>query len=249
MSTICFTTGTLCLIYYILIILYAGLTADFAWIWLLAAAALSGIGALIRCETRHPSIIPTWLRCPILVVIGAGILLFLFISTGIIKGMYSQGSKNLEYVIVLGAQVKGDKPSRALKKRLDKAAEYAQENPETILILSGGQGSGEDITEAKCMEEYLTAHGIPGQRLILEEKSTTTKENLKFSDELTGCGTARTGILSNNFHICRAVKLARKLGYTSPEGVAAPSDPIMQLHYVVREVFALVKEKLAGNIS
>lgn len=248
MSMICFSTGILCLIYYILIILYAGITADFAWIWLMAAAALSGIGALIRCERYHPGIVPTWLRWTSISVIGVGILLFLFLCAGIIKGMYSQGSKDLEYVIVLGAQVKGDKPSRALKKRLNKALEYAEENPETILILSGGQGSGEDITEAKCMEEYLTEHGISEQRMILEERSTTTKENLKFSDELTGCGTARTGILSNNFHIYRAVKLAEKLGYSSPEGVAAPSDPVMQLHYVVREAFALVKERVTGNI-
>ena len=56
------------------------------------------------------------------------------------------------------------------------------------------------------------------------------------------------GILSNNFHVYRAVKLAEKLGYKHPYGIAAVSDPIMQVHYVVREVAALVKEKLRGNI-
>ena len=69
-----------------------------------------------------------------------------------------------------------------------------------------------------------------------------------FSDELTNCAKARTGILSNNFHVYRAVKLAEKLGYEAAEGIAAPSDAIMQVHYVVREVFALVKEKIAGNL-
>lgn len=249
MTGICFTAGIVCLVYYLIIVIYAGITADFAWIWLLAAGALLGGGMVIRYGIRHPGAIPAWAGWTAAAVIGAGVVFFLFICAGVIRGMNARGSRNLDYVVVLGAQVKGDKPSRALKKRLDKAVEYAQENPDTILILSGGQGSGEEITEAKCMEEYLTEQGISENRLILEEQSTTTKENLKFSDKLTGCASARTGILSNNFHICRAVKLAEKLGYISAEGVAAPSDPIMQPHYVVREVFALVKEKLAGNIS
>ena len=152
------------------------------------------------------------------------------------------------YVVVLGAHVKGDVPSKALELRLKAALKYARENEDTTLILSGGQGFGEDITEAKCMENYLTAHGISQERLVLEEKSTSTKENLKFSDELTGCSKKNTGILSNNFHVYRAVKLAEKLGYKHPYGIAAVSDPIMQVHYVVREVAALVKEKLRGNI-
>ena len=65
------------------------------------------------------------------------------------------------------------------------------------------------------MENYLTAHGISRERLVLEEKSTNTKENLKFSDALTGCSQKNTGILSNNFHVYRAVKIAEKAGYES----------------------------------
>ena len=98
------------------------------------------------------------------------------------------------------------------------------------------------------MENYLTAHGISRERLVLEEKSTSTKENLKFSDGLTGCSKKNTGILSNNFHVYRAVKIAEKAGYEYPYGIAAASDPIMQVHYVVREVAALIKAKLCGNI-
>lgn len=98
------------------------------------------------------------------------------------------------------------------------------------------------------MRRYLTERGIPKERLILEETSTSTKENLEFSDALTGCGKKRTGILSNNFHVYRAVLLAQKLGYEHAEGIAAASDPLMQVHYVVREAAALLKEKLMGNI-
>lgn len=98
------------------------------------------------------------------------------------------------------------------------------------------------------MKRYLTENGISEGRLILEEQSTDTRENLKFSDEMTGCKEKKTGILSNDFHVYRAVRLAKKLGYVSPMGIAAPSDPFMEPHYVVREIFALVKEQLKGNI-
>lgn len=248
MAEICFGAAFLCLVYYLAVILYAGITADFAWIWLVGGAALLGLGFVIRYERHHPGWIPVWVRGVFLSVLVLGFLLFFFLCGKVLYGMTWTGEKNLDYVVVLGAQVKGDVPSRALKKRLDKAAEYAEENPETVLILSGGQGSGEDITEASCMETYLLEKGISKERLLLEEASTDTRENLVFSDELSGCSHARTGILSNNFHVYRAAALAERLGYKNAVGIAAPSDPLMQVHYVVREVFALVKEKMAGNL-
>ncbi|MDO4337741.1 MAG: YdcF family protein [Eubacteriales bacterium] len=248
MSAICMAAGALCLIYYMIIVAYAGITADFAWIWIAAAVALGGGSLLLRYGKLHPGFYPGWLKYAVVVILAAGFLLFLFLCTKVVQGMTSKGSADLDYVVVLGAQVKKETPSRALKKRLEKALEYAENNPETILILSGGQGSGEEITEAECMSRYLIEHGIPKERLVLEERSTSTKENLEFSNELTGCADAKTGILSNNFHVYRAVKLAEKQGYLYPEGIAAKSDPIMQAHYVVREAFALVKERLKGNI-
>ena len=246
MSLLCFCTGILCLAYYLLIVVYAGITADFAWIWAVAAVLLEGCAVLMRYGRKHPGFFPGWLKYGVTAVVLAGIVCFCVICSHVISGMKSPGKKNLDYVVVLGAHVKGDVPSKALELRLKAALKYARENEDTTLILSGGQGSGEEITEAKCMENYLTAHGIPESRLVLEEKSTRTKENLKFSDDLTGCGKKNTGILSNNFHVYRAVELARKLGYEHPYGIAAASDPIMQVHYVVREVAALVKEMLFG---
>lgn len=248
LAGICTAAGVLFLIYYLVLVLYAGITADFAWIWLLGAAVLLSSAFLIRYGQIHPGFFPGWIRYVVAIVVLAGVVLFFSICGRIIQGMTWKGSANLDYVVVLGAQVKKDVPSRALKKRLIKALDYAEKNPDTILILSGGQGSGEDITEAQCMKEYLSAHGILDSRMVLEEKSTNTKENLAFSHNLTGCAHKRTGIISNNFHVYRAVKLAQKLGYHTPQGIAAQSDPLMQTHYVVREVFAVVKELVKGNI-
>lgn len=248
MSGLCMTVGALCLLYYLALLIFTGITTHFAWIWLAAALTFGGGGILVRYGKHHPGFFPGWLKYAVLAVFVAGCILFFSICSMIVRGMMWKGSEDLDYVVVLGAQVKKEAPSRALRKRLEKALEYAEENENTILILSGGQGSGEDISEAECMRRYLTEHGISRERLILEDRSTTTMENLKFSNELTDCANARTGILSNNFHVYRAVRLAEKQGYENAEGIAAKSDVFMQAHYVVREVFALIKEKLQGNI-
>ena len=248
MSGLCFIAGILCLLYYLIIVIYAGITANFAWFWALLGVILETGCILMRYGKSHPGFFPGWLKYVVLAFVVIGGICFAVICGFIIRGMKTKEEKNLDYVVVLGAHVKGDRPSKALELRLKAALAYARENENTLLILSGGQGEGEDITEAKCMEEYLTAHGISKERLILEEKSTSTMENLLFSAALTDCRQKNTGILSNNFHVYRAVKLARKMGYENATGIAAASDPIMQVHYVVREVLAVVKEKLKGNI-
>ena len=248
MSGLCFIAGILCLLYYLIIVIYAGITANFAWFWALLGVILETGCVLMRYGKSHPGFFPGWLKYVVLTFVVIGGICFAVICSFIIRGMKAEEVKNLDYVVVLGAHVKGDRPSKALELRLKAALAYARENENTLLILSGGQGEGEDITEAKCMEEYLTAHGISKERLILEETSTSTMENLLFSAALTDCRQKNTGILSNNFHVYRAVKLARKMGYENATGIAAASDPIMQVHYVVREVLAVVKEKLKGNI-
>lgn len=111
----------------------------------------------------------------------------------VLSAMKGKGRENLDYVVVLGAHVKGELPSKALLKRLEAALDYGEKNPETKLVLSGGQGFGENITEALCMKRYLVKNGISSDRLILEEKSTDTRENLKFSDEMTGCKEKKQG--------------------------------------------------------
>ena len=91
---------------------------------------------------------------------------------------------NLDYIIVLGAHVDGTRLSMALLERTRRALQYLENNPDTKAVLSGGQGRGEAVSEAKAMYDYLTGHGISRERLILEERSTNTKENLDFSLEM-----------------------------------------------------------------
>ena len=105
---------------------------------------------------------------------------------------------NLEYIIVLGAHVEGTRLTKALLERTRRALQYMEENPETKAVLSGGKGDGESITEAQAMCNYLVEHGIDRERLILEEKSTNTTENLKFSLGMIGLNHS-VGIVTNNF--------------------------------------------------
>ncbi len=237
--------GIICILYYVVLAVYAGPAFDFGWFWI----ALGCIFLLISYLGRYSgTVVLLWIRRGLLAIVAAGILLICIIGCFVVKGMTTQYTGDLDYVVVLGAQVKGRNPSRALVKRLKKALETAKEHPDTAFILSGGQGSGEDISEARCMYDYLTANGVDQDRLILEDKSTTTQENLIFSDRLTGCSKLDCGIISNDFHISRALLIAKKAGYEKPHGIAAEGDPIIELHYIVRETVALLYAKLRGSI-
>ncbi|MCD7957040.1 MAG: YdcF family protein [Lachnospiraceae bacterium] len=293
----CLSIGILCLLYYIGIVIYSGITTSFAWIWPTGGTALILLRIALWYQKLHPSL---WLRVltgAAFALILAALLMILLIGGRIIGAMRAVPQQDLDYVIVLGAQVRGTNPSRALLKRLERAAEYAEENPDTILILSGGQGPDEGISEAECMYRYLTGAGVSEDRLIREDASTSTQENLLFSaeiihslagdmdgedirglggdtdeedlrgldggtdeEDIRGLGgdtdkeeaerngmpntgssvTASVGVLSNDFHIYRALLLAQKAGYTNVSGIPADSVPGMQPHNILREICALL---------
>lgn len=247
-----------CFGYYLVIALYAGPAADFSWFWIalgicflilfLTGRGISAAGGRASSggvnAGRQAGAVRRIFRDLVLILLAYMAVL----SIPVLSKMRLPEPVNCPYVIVLGAQVKGTRPSRALKKRLDRAYAYAQSNPDSVLVLSGGQGDNEDISEAECMHAYLRERGLEEKRMVREDRSTSTRKNLLFSDEKTGCGSGMCGILSNDFHVCRALLLAGKCGYTDPRGIDAPSDPVMQLHYVVRETAALTSEKLKGEI-
>ena len=156
-------------------------------------------------------------------------------------GAYPEGP--CPTVIVLGCQVRGTTPSLMLSYRIQAAADYLDKNPDAVAILSGGQGPGERISEAGCMYNGLVARGIDPARLILEENSANTRENLRFSEaimEEKGMS-GPVAIVSNDFHIFRALKMAKDNGLEA-EGLAACSDYwFSRPTYVLREALALVK--------
>lgn len=182
----------------------------------------------------------------VFVIIGVIVLIIL---CGMIIGKFtSKGTKNLDYIIVLGAQVREDGPSVVLKYRLDTAIDYLNDNPNTICIVSGGQGANEPFSEAQGMAEYLLDKGVEEYRIILEDKSTNTAENIQNSKVLMEESYNGVGIVTNNFHVFRAVQIAKVQGLEGICGIAADSNVLYFPNNVFRECCGILKDWLMGNI-
>ena len=239
--------GLLCLFYCLAIGLFINYGTKFFLIWG-GLAALFGAVAFLLTKRNVLDKIPLWMRIMVLILVVAGGLMFLFVEGMIFSQFYSQAAAGADFLIVLGAQWKEEGPSYILQKRLDKALEYLEENPETRVIVSGGQGSNEPISEAEGMYSYLAEAGIDPERILLEAASSNTYENLTFSGELLDKSTDRVVIVTSNFHVFRAVKIARKQGYEKAEGLAADSYGWTVPNNLLREFFGVVKDCCVGNL-
>lgn len=181
------------------------------------------------------------------IIILAGCLLFVVIEGMIIWKGNTIPENNADYLVVLGAQVRGTKPSLILKYRIDKAAEYLEKHPDVKVVASGGKGNDEKISEAEAIKEGLMERGIDPSRVYTEDKSTSTKENLEFSKQYLDIEHQNIIIVTTDFHVLRAVSIAKKAGYRKVEGLAAESVWYLIPNNYVREFLALIKDKLVGN--
>lgn len=213
-----------------------------------------GILAVIGCyrllrwlEQSKPK---TALRLRKILTVCLCLFLLAYAITGviIIQASYGNPLADCDYLIVLGAGVNGTVPSLSLRNRLDAALTYLQGHPDTVCILSGGKGDGENITEAECMFRYLTAAGIPEQRLIKEEQATSTQENLAYSLLLVDAtDRTRFGVLSSEYHLYRAKLMARDQGIDPIMIPAETTRPSLRMNYYMREVAALWYYLLIGG--
>ena len=239
MPVLCFAAGILCLAYFILLLVCSGFTSTFYLVWPAMAVGFFMLGWLFKIHFwQH---LPAAARGVILLLCSAGLVFFIGVEGMILKASIQEPPTPREYVIVLGAHVRHSGPSRALALRLDKAYEYAANYPNTILIVSGGQGSNEPCAESFIMKQYLTEKGLPEDRILEENQSKNTRENLTFSKAMIPQG-ASVGIVSNGFHICRALHLAKTLGYEDVSGIPAKGDLFTQPANLLREFFAVVKD-------
>ena len=169
-----------------------------------------------------------------------------------IKGIQAALEKEgLDAILVLGARVDENGPSGALRQRISAARVYLEENPDTICIASGGQGEDEPMSEAECIRDHLVAGGIDPDRIFLEDRSTSTEENMRYSLPMLRAleeDAERVGIVTNDFHIFRALCLARKNGGFTFYGVPARSTVFGFIHYAMREFFTLSVSLVRGYI-
>lgn len=145
--------------------------------------------------------------------------------------------KKLDYIIVLGAGLIGKEVTPLLASRINKAIAVYRKHPTSKLIMSGGQGADELISEAEAMTNYALRQGIPAEDIILEDKATTTYENIAFSRQLMTQVNPRFAIVTNAYHLFRALLIARQQGLACI-GYGAPSKFYFSLNAFVRELIA-----------
>ena len=176
-------------------------------------------------------------------VVAAVIISVLMVSAADSSAAEGNGST----VIVLGCRVKGDVPSLMLYRRINAAYEYLEKNPGTICIASGGQGADELVSEAECIKNVLVERGISPDRIILEDKSTSTDENIRFSLQKMEENGISGGvvIVTNNYHQLRAKMICRKYGLET-SAVSAETSLYLLPTYWVREWFGVVYQFFFG---
>lgn len=235
--------GVLCEIYYIGTIIFGGIVT-FAWFYLGIGILLITLGLYeIKNKKEYMLIRPGKIRnmvkiCFSLVLISVVIIEGLIIQSAIVKD-----KEKSDYLMILGAGIRGEVPSTALYQRLYASLKYIKINPNAKIVVSGGKGSGESITEAEAMKRFLIIHGVSKGKIIKEERSTNTFENMKFTalilNKLDKKENIKITIVTNNFHMFRAKFLAQRQGL-KVYGYPAPLHPMLVPTCFAREYLAVI---------
>lgn len=146
--------------------------------------------------------------------------------------------KQADYVVVLGSGLMGDQVTPLLAARIDRGIEVYRKNPGSKLIMSGGQGPDEDVPEGVAMTRYSVSRGVPEADIIVEDRAVNTRENLLFSyalmPEAAEGETPKVALATTNYHLFRALLLARSLGLKC-WGVGASTKVYFAVNAFIRE--------------
>ena len=235
------------LLYYLTVGIFVGFNISILFVWPFFSLCIIGYLFIRKLSKEKIIKIPK----PLIIIFGIFICIcfaiFFTVECMIFDGFVSDAPKSCDYIIVLGARVSETKPSLALKYRIDAAYEYLSENPDTICIATGAKGDDEIISEASCIKNELVKSGIDSDRIITEEKSLSTSENIYNSFEIIRDTNAKVAIVSSNFHVTRGKAIARKCGLKEVYGISAPLPSILLPHYLVREFVSIVVDTAYGN--
>ena len=187
-----------------------------------------------------------WLKITIISCVSLAVV---FSSFLIIYGKSDSVTYTEDAVIVLGAAVHGKSPSLTLRKRLDKAVEYHKQNPNAIIVVSGGKGAQEDISEAEAMEIYLIDQGVAADKIIKEDKSTSTTENFTFSKEILDKHFNKeytTCFITNEYHVLRAADCAKDVGFDDISHLHSNTNLSYLMSGSLRECLAVAYHLILG---
>ena len=230
------------------------------YFWLTAALALTVIGAFFKFALLGYDYIgyslfflalviianhflPHNIMRILVILICLGLIYFFVVELPIIHESKGDTECERDYLVVLGAAVHGDVPSKAMANRVKGAAEYLNTYPNARAIVSGGQGEDENVSEAQCMKDMLIRLGIDESRIICEDRSTSTMENLTFSFEIIrSLGDEPDGnvaVLSSPYHLYRAKTMADMLGVKAAGVPGKPDYFLTMINFYIREAFGV----------
>lgn len=235
--------GLISILYFIMCFFAFNIIVNFSAFFLLVGFILiiTGILGISRLRQKY--------KDKIIMRIFKVFISFIFIVFVIVEGciIYS-ANKDIkdkpDYIMILGGGIRGKSMLLIQLQRTEKALEFIKKNPDVKIIVSGGQGPGEDISEAESMKDYLIKHGVNSENIIKEDKSKNTMENMKYTAKILKTidnrSNLKIGIVTSNFHIFRAKFLAKRVGLDA-EGIPAPSNELLLPNFAVRECFAIIK--------
>lgn len=229
------------------------LVPSYAYVRLVPAAVGCVIGAFCavgHLARRHREVARV-LRMLLICLLIVGLCIGVVTGGGILLWAGQQVTPGQSYIVVLGAKVESGGPSKTLQERIWAAYEYLSQNPDTVAIVSGGQGGDEPMTEAACMYDALVALGIGPERVWIEDRATSTWENLQFSLDIiqqrTGQRPERIGVLSSEFHLFRVARYAYDWGLQVDGIPAKTTEGERWLHYFIREIAGVWHHLILGG--
>jgi len=223
-------------VYFLFTILVSFLVLTYMILWILSA------------DKKYSRVVKISKRCYFICLL-IGILFFSMLQALIISGSFSDEDADVDALIILGAGLINSTPSLILASRLNAAIRYAEMREDVIIVVTGGLGQGQVITEAEAMARYLIARGIDESLILKEEKSTNSHENIRFAMEVmkeNGINPEdiNVAVVTNDFHLYRAKLIAEKAGFNT-FGIAAETPGFhRKVIYHFREAFSLVNQWL-----
>ena len=253
--TILFTVlGVISIAYFIVIVVYSGISTSFCGFWLVAGIVF----LLLALEQKFSLVFPKWKnvllwgRVFTLTTLAAGVVIVAITESLIIGEMVRPAPAGMDYVIVLGAKMSGNQQLPVMEKCMEALLEYQEQNPDTIIIVSGNDTIYDDATQADVMRDWLMERGVDDEHIWMETNANSVQENIRYSLELVHKHDKYNeepsiGLVTMNFHAFRAQKIAETEGY-EVSTIPSKTDFVLLVNEMVREFFAVIKDKLIGNI-
>ena len=213
---------------------------------LVIGAGLAVLGLLVPFLARHAAV--GGIVCVLIIAVLANIAVF---EVKIIREARTEPVPDADWVIILGAKVNISTPSLSLTNRCRAAVAYLRENPRTRAVATGGKGTDEWIAESFATKVYLKSEGIADERILTEEKSTSTQENLRYAlaaiEAAGGSADDSIVIVTSAFHVYRAKKLAAATGFTNVSAKGSEDLAVLKPYYYFREYAANLFGTVAGQ--